>query len=414
MALSNARGSMVLATGNKSEMSVGYSTLYGDMVGGFAPLRDLSKTWCTVREPHQRRRRPRGDPVATSSGHPPPSCARAARYRQSAPYDVLDGILEGLSRTGATPTSSRTGARSGLVARVIRMVDRAEFKRRQGPVGIKISAVLRSRRRCRSRADMCDPRRFRDTVHRVGRALVVGGIVLGCRRRGCRRPLKVPPTRPARPARSRSPEQALPPRCCHLRGGARPAESRFVGRPRRDPPGRPRGGVWRLIPRRGDIAVRGRAARARCRGPEWALVRTIAQSPPAPGPPTAPVEIAEPLDPSTRSACSGACVPDAAARGAPPSRRSARGRASRSSTAVSTAHTRMARARPPLVARAMSSTAPPTPATGASPPRHPRRGTAAAPINGVGIVGVAPSGPGAGEVIPVRIASPDGHSTDQT
>jgi NAD+ synthase (glutamine-hydrolysing) len=142
MALSNKLGPLVLATGNKSEMSVGYSTLYGDMVGGFAPLRDLSKTW--VYRLSRWRNRSEGREIV-----PEETIARApsAELRPGQldtdslpPYDVLDAILEGYVERDLGPAEIvAQGHPEQVVADVIRMVDRAEYKRRQGPVGIKIT-----------------------------------------------------------------------------------------------------------------------------------------------------------------------------------------------------------------------------------------------------------------------------------
>jgi NAD+ synthase (glutamine-hydrolysing) len=142
MALSNARGSLVLATGNKSEMSVGYSTLYGDMVGGFAPLRDLSKTW--VYRLSRWRNADGGREVIPEAtiARPPTAELRPGQLDTDSlpPYDVLDAILEGYVEQGCDATElAANGHEPDLVAEVIRMVDRAEYKRRQGPVGIKIT-----------------------------------------------------------------------------------------------------------------------------------------------------------------------------------------------------------------------------------------------------------------------------------
>jgi NAD+ synthase (glutamine-hydrolysing) len=142
MALSNKLGLLVLATGNKSEISVGYSTLYGDMVGGFAPLRDLSKTW--VYRLARWRNASEGRevvPEATIS-RPPTAELRPGQFDTDSlpPYDVLDAILEGYVEQGLEPEQLvRRGHPEILVAEVVRMVDRSEYKRRQGPVGIKIT-----------------------------------------------------------------------------------------------------------------------------------------------------------------------------------------------------------------------------------------------------------------------------------
>jgi NAD+ synthetase len=142
MALSNKLGALVLATGNKSEISVGYSTLYGDMVGGFAPLRDLSKTW--VYRLARWRNASEGREVIPERTivRPPTAELRPGQLDQDSlpPYDVLDAILEGYVEQGLEPAElTRAGFPQDVVADVVRKVDRAEYKRRQGPVGIKIS-----------------------------------------------------------------------------------------------------------------------------------------------------------------------------------------------------------------------------------------------------------------------------------
>ena len=142
MAVSNKLGLLVLATGNKSEMSVGYSTLYGDMVGGFAPLRDLSKTW-VYRVARWRNATDGREVIPRSSIEKPPSAElRPGQLDTDSlpPYDVLDPILEGYVEQDLSPADLvRSGADEALVAEIVRMVDRAEYKRRQGPVGIKIT-----------------------------------------------------------------------------------------------------------------------------------------------------------------------------------------------------------------------------------------------------------------------------------
>jgi NAD+ synthase (glutamine-hydrolysing) len=142
MALSNKLGLLVLATGNKSEISVGYSTLYGDMVGGFAPLRDLAKTW--VYRLARWRNASEGREVIPEATieRPPTAELRPGQLDTDSlpPYDVLDAILEGYVEQGLEPDDLvRRGHPEAVVAEVVRMVDRAEYKRRQGPVGIKIT-----------------------------------------------------------------------------------------------------------------------------------------------------------------------------------------------------------------------------------------------------------------------------------
>ncbi|MDO9557384.1 MAG: NAD+ synthase [Coriobacteriia bacterium] len=140
MALSNKFGWLVLATGNKSELSVGYSTLYGDMVGGFAPLKDVFKTRVYRLA---RWRNSLGQVIPDASITKPPSAElRADQVDQDSlpPYDVLDEVLTSYVELDRSPEDIvADGHDPALVARVIRMVDAAEYKRRQGPLGIKIS-----------------------------------------------------------------------------------------------------------------------------------------------------------------------------------------------------------------------------------------------------------------------------------
>jgi NAD+ synthase (glutamine-hydrolysing) len=142
MALSNKFGWLVLTTGNKSELSVGYATLYGDMAGGFAVLKDVFKgdVYRLVKWRNQQAGR---ELVPHSVLERPPSAE--LRYEQRddqslPPYDVLDAILEGYVEQDldAEELIAR-GLPEDDVRRVIRMVDRAEYKRRQAPPGIRIS-----------------------------------------------------------------------------------------------------------------------------------------------------------------------------------------------------------------------------------------------------------------------------------
>jgi NAD+ synthase (glutamine-hydrolysing) len=140
MAVSNKHGDMVLATGNKSEMSVGYSTIYGDMVGGFAPLRDVSKTW-VYRLASWRNHEAGREliPQATIDRAPTAELRPDQRDSDSLPeYEVLDPILEAYVEQDLPPAALvERGFPEDLVRRIIGMVDRAEYKRRQGPPGIK-------------------------------------------------------------------------------------------------------------------------------------------------------------------------------------------------------------------------------------------------------------------------------------
>jgi NAD+ synthase (glutamine-hydrolysing) len=142
MALSNKFGWLVLTTGNKSELSVGYATLYGDMAGGFAVLKDVYKGW-VYRLVRWRNGSGDGELVPASVLERPPSAELRHEQRddQSLPaYDVLDRILEGYIEEDLDAIELvHRGLPADEVERVIRMVDRAEYKRRQAPPGIKIS-----------------------------------------------------------------------------------------------------------------------------------------------------------------------------------------------------------------------------------------------------------------------------------
>ncbi|MEX0755173.1 MAG: NAD+ synthase [Actinomycetota bacterium] len=145
-AISNRFGDLVLATGNKSEYAVGYSTLYGDMAGGFAPIKDVPKT--LVYELSRWR-----NAQATGSGGEPPIPDRVLDKPPSAelrpnqrdsdslpPYEELDPIIEAYVEDDGSPEDLvAQGADPTLVERVIAMIDRAEYKRRQSPPGIKIT-----------------------------------------------------------------------------------------------------------------------------------------------------------------------------------------------------------------------------------------------------------------------------------
>ena len=146
MAISNATGAIVLTTGNKSEMAVGYSTLYGDSAGGFAVIKDVPKTLvyelCRYR-----------NDVATRDGDPEPIPSAVLAKAPSAelrpdqrddqslpPYDLLDPLLELYVEQDATAEEIiRLGYDRALVTRITRLVDRSEYKRRQMPPGVRIS-----------------------------------------------------------------------------------------------------------------------------------------------------------------------------------------------------------------------------------------------------------------------------------
>jgi NAD+ synthase (glutamine-hydrolysing) len=142
MALSNKTGALVLATGNKSEMSVGYSTLYGDMVGGFAPLRDISKTWVYRLASWRNQSAGREVIPGSSITRPPTAELRPDQLDVDSlpPYDELDPIIEGYVEHDLDPEQLiARGHDPAVVHRVVRMIERAEYKRRQGPIGIKVT-----------------------------------------------------------------------------------------------------------------------------------------------------------------------------------------------------------------------------------------------------------------------------------
>jgi NAD+ synthase (glutamine-hydrolysing) len=143
MAISNKHGDMVLATGNKSEMSVGYSTIYGDMAGGFAPLRDVSKTW-VYRLSSWRNQQEGREVIPQATIERPPTAELRPDQRDSdslPAYEVLDPILEAYVEQDLPPMAIvERGYPEDVVRRITGLVDRAEYKRRQGPPGIKTTA----------------------------------------------------------------------------------------------------------------------------------------------------------------------------------------------------------------------------------------------------------------------------------
>lgn len=142
MGLSNKFGNLVLATGNKSELAVGYCTLYGDMVGGFAPLKDVYKT--IVFELAKYRNSIEETPVIPERVITRPPSAELSPNQKDQdslpPYDVLDAILYMYIEEDQSQDSiSSKGFDSETVAKVIKLVDRSEYKRRQGAIGPRIS-----------------------------------------------------------------------------------------------------------------------------------------------------------------------------------------------------------------------------------------------------------------------------------
>jgi NAD+ synthase (glutamine-hydrolysing) len=142
MAISNKFGSMVLATGNKSEMATGYSTLYGDLAGGFAPLKDVPKT-LVYELAAWRNKQSDPPPIPESVLEKPPSAElRPGQLDTDSlpPYELLDPIIEDYVEEDRSPEEIvAAGADPDLVRRVVEMIDRAEYKRRQAPPGVKIT-----------------------------------------------------------------------------------------------------------------------------------------------------------------------------------------------------------------------------------------------------------------------------------
>jgi NAD+ synthase (glutamine-hydrolysing) len=140
MAISNKKSYLVLTTGNKSEMAVGYATLYGDMAGGFDVLKDVSKTW-VYRLAHYRNKIKPVIPDRVITRAPSAELAPNQTDQDSLPpYDVLDAILElYIEQDMSVPDILARGFNEEVVKKVVRMVDVNEYKRRQAPVGVRIT-----------------------------------------------------------------------------------------------------------------------------------------------------------------------------------------------------------------------------------------------------------------------------------
>ena len=146
MALSNKFGSIVLTTGNKSEMATGYCTLYGDMAGGFAVIKDLLKTtvfrlahWRNAHDPYGTGAAPIPERIIT---RPPSAELKADQTDQDSlpPYDVLDAILERyMENDESIEDIIAAGFDRAVVERVTRLIKINEYKRRQAPVGIRVT-----------------------------------------------------------------------------------------------------------------------------------------------------------------------------------------------------------------------------------------------------------------------------------
>jgi NAD+ synthase (glutamine-hydrolysing) len=154
MGLSNAEGHLTLTTGNKTELAVGYSTIYGDSVGGFAPIKDVEKTlvWKLAKW--------RND-FAISKGETPPIPENSITKPPSAElrpdqtdqdslpeYELLDELLDAyVDRRLGREQIIASGFEASVVDRIISLVDRAEWKRRQGAIGPKITGMAFGRDR---------------------------------------------------------------------------------------------------------------------------------------------------------------------------------------------------------------------------------------------------------------------------
>lgn len=154
MALSNKDGHLTLTTGNKTELAVGYSTIYGDTVGGYAPLKDVEKSlvWELARWRNAyAASRGEVEPIPVSSIEKPPSAElRPDQVDQDSlpPYDVLDSILDAyINRRKSRAEIVAFGFDEEMVHKVLTLVDRAEWKRRQGAIGPKITGMAFGRDR---------------------------------------------------------------------------------------------------------------------------------------------------------------------------------------------------------------------------------------------------------------------------
>jgi NAD+ synthase (glutamine-hydrolysing) len=148
MGISNQEGHLVLATGNKSELAVGYSTLYGDAVGGFAPIKDLFKVdvWKLAKWRNKiAQLKGEKPPIPENSINKEPSAELRPSQRDSdslPDYETLDQILEiYVAEGGDAESIIKRGFSRELVERVITLVDEAEYKRRQYPPGTKVSRI---------------------------------------------------------------------------------------------------------------------------------------------------------------------------------------------------------------------------------------------------------------------------------
>ena len=154
MSLSNQEGHLVLTTGNKSELAVGYSTIYGDSVGGFAPLKDVAKTlvWQLAKWRNEfATQQGQGQPIPENSISKPPSAElRPGQVDQDSlpDYSILDEILDAyIEQKLGREQIKAMGFDAAIVDKIVGLVDRAEWKRRQGAIGPKITGMAFGRDR---------------------------------------------------------------------------------------------------------------------------------------------------------------------------------------------------------------------------------------------------------------------------
>lgn len=141
MALSNKFGLMTLTTGNKSEMSTGYATLYGDMAGGFAVIKDVPKTVVYKLAKYRNSFGQKVIPDSIITKEPTAELKPNQKDKDTLPpYDMLDKILKAyVEEDKGINEITSMGFDKEIVAKVLKMVDRSEYKRRQSPPGIKIT-----------------------------------------------------------------------------------------------------------------------------------------------------------------------------------------------------------------------------------------------------------------------------------
>jgi NAD+ synthase (glutamine-hydrolysing) len=154
MAISNSEGHLTLTTGNKTELAVGYSTIYGDSVGGFAPIKDVEKSlvWKLAKwRNSEAQRNGETPPIPENSISKPPSAELRPDQtdQDSLPdYELLDALLDAyIEKRLGRDEIIKLGFEPAVVDRIITLVDRAEWKRRQGAIGPKITGMAFGRDR---------------------------------------------------------------------------------------------------------------------------------------------------------------------------------------------------------------------------------------------------------------------------